>query len=413
MKKFLYVASASLALCMAAFTASAQSRGSITLYEGYDYSGRSVTLNSDESNLLVHNFNDAARSARVSGTWQICEHVNYRGRCVTLTGDTPNLDTQGFGAQASSAVRTGGGGGWDGGGRPNDGREGITLYEHADFQGRSITLTRDEFDLTSRGFNDAASSAIVNGPAWELCDDAGFRGQCRIVSGRVSNFGGLGLNDRVSSARDARGNSGGGRPEPSRDTITLYEHDDFQGRSITLTREEFDLNSRGFNDAASSVRVSGGAWEVCDDAGFRGNCRILTGSVRSLGAMGLNDKVSSVRPERRGGGGQGGSWNGGGNWGGDGYGSGPGYGNDSGTLGYGSITLYEGTYYSGRSLTLTGPIANLDWRNFNDRAMSARIRGTWQLCSDADYRNCNRFDRDLPDLGRVGLPRNLSSVRPR
>ena len=42
--------------------------------------------------------------------------------------------------------------------------------------------------------------------------------------------------------------------------------------------------------------VSGGRWEVCEDARFEGRCVVLRpGRYPSLAAMGLNDRVSSVR----------------------------------------------------------------------------------------------------------------------
>ena len=53
----------------------------------------------------------------------------------------------------------------------------------------------------------------------------------------------------------------------------------------------------GFNDSASSVIVRGGWWELCEDARFSGSCVTLRpGSYGSLAAMGLNNRVSSVRP---------------------------------------------------------------------------------------------------------------------
>ena len=78
--------------------------------------------------------------------------------------------------------------------------------------------------------------------------------------------------------------------------ITFYEHDDFQGRSFTTERRIDNFSRFGFNDRASSVMVLANRWEVCEDAQFEGRCVILRpGSYGSLRAMGLNDRVSSVR----------------------------------------------------------------------------------------------------------------------
>ena len=82
--------------------------------------------------------------------------------------------------------------------------------------------------------------------------------------------------------------------------VTFYEHDNFQGRSFTTNKQINNLERYGFNDRASSVVVQRNRWEVCEDVRFNGRCVILRpGSYPSLGAMGLNDRVSSVRTVSR------------------------------------------------------------------------------------------------------------------
>ncbi len=77
---------------------------------------------------------------------------------------------------------------------------------------------------------------------------------------------------------------------------TFYEDDGFQGRSFTTERPVDDLQRFGFNDRASSVVVRSERWEVCEDRRFGGRCVVLRrGQYPSLAAMGLNDRVSSVR----------------------------------------------------------------------------------------------------------------------
>jgi len=79
--------------------------------------------------------------------------------------------------------------------------------------------------------------------------------------------------------------------------LTFYEHDGFQGRSFSTNRQIADFQRAGFNDEASSVIVDRGRWEVCEDAQFSGRCFILQpGQYPSLGSIGLNDRISSVRP---------------------------------------------------------------------------------------------------------------------
>jgi len=82
--------------------------------------------------------------------------------------------------------------------------------------------------------------------------------------------------------------------------ITFYEHDGFAGRSFTTQEQVRNFERAGFNDRASSVVVRSERWEVCEDARFRGRCVVLRrGQYPSLAAMGLNDRVSSVRAVSR------------------------------------------------------------------------------------------------------------------
>lgn len=78
--------------------------------------------------------------------------------------------------------------------------------------------------------------------------------------------------------------------------ITFYENDNFSGRAFTASQQVANFERAGFNDRASSVIVISERWEVCEDARFGGRCVILRpGQYPSLSAMGLNDRVSSVR----------------------------------------------------------------------------------------------------------------------
>jgi uncharacterized protein YcfJ len=79
--------------------------------------------------------------------------------------------------------------------------------------------------------------------------------------------------------------------------VTFYDNEGYRGRAFTANGTIDDLARVGFNDKAASAVVTGGRWEVCTDAGFSGDCRVLrAGSYESLNGMGLGDRISSVRP---------------------------------------------------------------------------------------------------------------------
>jgi len=79
--------------------------------------------------------------------------------------------------------------------------------------------------------------------------------------------------------------------------ITFYEDPGFRGNAFTSTRPLASFDRTGFNDKVSAVDVRGERWEVCEDPRFNGRCVVLQpGRYPSMGAMGLNDKLSSARP---------------------------------------------------------------------------------------------------------------------
>lgn len=170
--------------------------------------------------------------------------------------------------------------------------------------------------------------------------------------------------------------------------ITLYTDENFGGQRFTTSAPVPNLGNSGFNDRASSADVRGSSWQLCADSNYRGQCVTLNpGTYRSLGAMGLNDNVSSIRAV-----------------------SGPAAGNP-GNAG-GSIVLYESPGLTGRSITVDRPIANFGNIGFNDSAQSAYVNsGTWQLCADADFSStCEVFPPGRwENLG--GVTGQVSSAR--
>ncbi len=185
----------------------------------------------------------------------------------------------------------------------------VTFYERQGFEGRSFTTQRQVGNFERFGFNDRASSVVVVGERWEACEDVRFEGRCVILRpGRYASLAAMGLNDRVSSVRAvSRGEQidedryaplpVARRERNAPAQITFYERDGFAGRSFSTGKQVRNFERFGFNDRASSVVVVGERWEACEDVRFEGRCIILRpGSYASLAAMGLNDRVSSVRP---------------------------------------------------------------------------------------------------------------------
>ena len=261
-----------------------------------------------------------------------------------------------------------------------------------DLHGQTLWVDRAVDDLRSQGFNDSASHADVHGGAWEFCADGGYAGPCRVL-GPGRHALPPELRNRLSSLRPVGGGGGGG--DGARGDIVLYEHADFRGRQLALSRSERNLGDRGFNDTASAVHVLRGRWELCRHADFGGDCAVLGPGRHELRGP-MNDEVSSVRPVSGGG-------TGGGGWGGGGGGSG----------GRG-VTLLDGDTRRASEVRVDEAVANLRDLDFNDRADAVVVHGgRWELCTDARFRGqCVTFGP-----GRHRLPPALagtvSSLRPR
>ncbi len=78
----------------------------------------------------------------------------------------------------------------------------ITFYQGEGFRGRAFTTSKSVSNFERIGFNDHASSAIVDRGSWEVCTDARFEGRCVILRrGSYDSLSRIGINDRISSAR--------------------------------------------------------------------------------------------------------------------------------------------------------------------------------------------------------------------
>jgi hypothetical protein len=181
--------------------------------------------------------------------------------------------------------------------------------------------------------------------------------------------------------------------------LAVFVDPNFRGDSATFRADVPDLRAARLNDEITSVQVGRGeAWEVCEDINFGGRCRVLIGDESDLRRVGWNDKISSVRLVREGPGSR------------AGRGGAP---RDTARL-RGPIELFSETGFSGASQVFDNGIPNLLPLGFNDRARSLRLAPseTWEVCEDANYRNCRVINSSVTDLGDVGMSTRISSLRP-
>ena len=180
----------------------------------------------------------------------------------------------------------------------------LTLYGRQDFRGRELRANDTIVNLDHTGFNDRASSVVIRDGVWQLCEDAHFRGHCvRLGPGEYPSLRAMGLNNRVSSAREIRdfGYDRGYDRHWSRERrhgarAVIYSNPDFHGERFVVDRNVVpNLADAGFNDRAQSLRVERGTWTFCSDAYMRGQCWTFgPGNYPELPDA-LSDRLSSGR----------------------------------------------------------------------------------------------------------------------
>jgi uncharacterized protein YcfJ len=281
----------------------------VTFFELDNFQGRSFTTSQ-----AVGNFRDVGLEGRAasmvvtSNRWEVCDDVNAGGRCaVVRPGSYASLADIGLNNRIASVRLLGGESGRSV--TPATpvagmGTEAVVFYENPNYKGRTIGTQQEVADFIGSGFKDRASSLVINSHRWEVCDGTDYSGRCVVLRpGKYPTLASMGLSNRISSVRMVGVEHRDPAPvAAATDAVVFHEHENFQGRTFGARQSVANFTTSGFNDRASSVVVNSQRWQVCDAADFAGRCVVLApGRYPSLAAVGLNDRISSVRmlaPER-------------------------------------------------------------------------------------------------------------------
>jgi Beta/Gamma crystallin len=182
----------------------------------------------------------------------------------------------------------------------------LTLYSDEDYQGRALGVVIDERQLGVLNFDKRASSVVVQGGAWVLCSGEDYNGECiTLEPGRYASLQALGLDNAITSVRRREPASVGvfGRVETTAQTqprnasdMVLFAGTDYRGASHPVAEPQADVVQDSLQSKATSVVISAGEWELCDDTYYRGQCVTLgPGKYPELEKIGLTHGVSSVR----------------------------------------------------------------------------------------------------------------------
>lgn len=321
----------------------------LELFDGRDFRGRATIVEQSVADFDqgINRIGSPASAIVTGGTWEVCTDYNYGGRCQALPPgqyndlgaqlnyrivsarvlDQPRPQTAPLapvqvdpvaaiiGAIAGGVIANSGNNNSPAPYPSNSygGRARVDVYAEPDFRGQAITLNDDVDNLRNSGFNDRIQSMRVSGGNWEACEDRNYGGSClvfgpgdyrrlppqldrsissmRRVGGADPSWSGLtpgGQNYTILDANAPR----------SRHPLWLYEHGNFRGSTLRAVGDVSDLGNSGMNDKASSIFISFGNWQFCEDSNYRGQCFILGPGQYSEMPQGMNDSISSFRRVR-------------------------------------------------------------------------------------------------------------------
>ena len=169
----------------------------------------------------------------------VYEHADYGGRSQELPLGRYNLSQLTIGNDIISSIKV---------------PEGliVTAYEHKDFKGKTKVFTEDT-SYVGKGFNDKISSMVVE-LAVRIYEHADYKGTYQTLPLGSYNMKQLSIgNDKLSSIKI-----------PSGLVVTLFEHADFKGKMKTFI-ENTPYVGDDFNDITSGVLVSVAGVEISDD----------------------------------------------------------------------------------------------------------------------------------------------------
>jgi hypothetical protein len=171
----------------------------------------------------------------------------------------------------------------------------VVLFDQENLRGDSMAVAGINGSLASAGFDNAASSMVIEGGRWLFCTEPYFRGECQVLGpGRYPTLTKGPLFRNISSIRPAAvADVPAPRANPAGD-IELFADADFKGRVFGSKRDVANLGPTDFNDRASSVIVNSGQWELCTDGQYGGRCSVF-GPGRYPGLGGLANQISSLR----------------------------------------------------------------------------------------------------------------------
>ncbi len=172
---------------------------------------------------------------------------------------------------------------------------GITLHEHAAFQGKPKTFTVGKHSYVGDDFNDIATSITIPSNSNLVAivySEANFQGGKTVISRSQASIGAdwNDANNKVSHLNDAVSSI---EVRYLRDDeVILYQHGNFQGLALSQTIGNYSMVVH--NDNYSSLDLPAGVVvEASEHSNYGGEKVVYTSDVANMGSF--NDKMSSFK----------------------------------------------------------------------------------------------------------------------
>jgi len=292
----------------------------VTLFSETGYRGAAETFLDDRPRMRATALgNDRVRSVFSPPGWRVIlyEHDHFEGRAIELGGPAPDLSRTPIGLDAVSSIRVIDMRAYG----PVEGA-GVTLYRHSGFRGDNIALAENAPQLrgTPLGNDEASSVRVSPGFVATLYEHDDYRGRAIEVRGEIADLRDTTLgNDSVSSVavrwdpeaaplnrgrlnrRDQGFDWDRDRDDRDPDVVLLYNKTGYEGDGLAIRENIANLRYSAIgNDAVCSLRIPRG-YEVVlyEHADFEGRSVVLRADVPDLNRTPLGVRQASSIEVRR------------------------------------------------------------------------------------------------------------------
>ena len=294
-----------LLIIMAFLSASAAwAEDGVTLYENPGFLGVHHTFSEDDPDIQgSYVAPNTASSLKITDGWSVTvyEFADYEGRSETFTTNVSNLNFTDLGDNNIWSLKANPPGTYKPGG--------VTLYTQPNWQGVRDTFHSNRTDLQGSYVGNNAIQSLKVEPGWSVTiyEFTDFQGRHEtfdedrpsMASAKMGPRKGQSIKVYGPGREEGQATTGGsGGASSFDDAVTLFSDARFEGHAEGFREDISDMkDSKVGNDRVSSIRVPAG-WVVTvyEHKNFEGRAETFKQDVENLeGSHVGNDSISSMK----------------------------------------------------------------------------------------------------------------------